>query len=98
MNKKIVEIQEEIQRIYVSRVDQFVVEGLERKGFKFENKQDLIKFIKKNCNGEHYEESNKTTFFVNDIPFLEIDHSLQNKFKICDNTEAIEFNFGFNFL
>lgn len=90
MNEKIEEIRDEIQRMYVSTADRFIVEGLERKGFKFESKHDLIEFMKNNCNGEHYKEkeTDKTTLFVKGIPFLEKDH----------NPLKIDSTLGFKFL
>ena len=44
--------------------------GLERKGFKFQNRMELEAFIKSNCRCEDRMDLKQRTYFVNDTPFF----------------------------
>jgi len=52
------------------KVDDLIVEGLKRKGFVFENRNDIEKFIQSNCRCEDNIDLKKRTYFVNDTPFF----------------------------
>ena len=51
-------------------LDDLVIEGLKRKGYTFDNKRELISFIKENCTSKYFKPQNVTEYYVNDTPFL----------------------------
>lgn len=67
------------------KIDNCIVHGLERKGYVFNNKQDLDIFIKENCRAEVYQQT--TRYFVNDIPFLEYIKNDPNKVSSITNLD-----------
>jgi hypothetical protein len=52
------------------QLEDLMIEGLKRKGFEFENRLELEKFIKSNCRCEDRADIKQRTYFVNDIPFF----------------------------
>ena len=54
----------------LKKVDEYIVEGLKRKGFELENRIELENFIKSNCRCEDRTDIKQRTYFVNDIPFF----------------------------
>lgn len=52
------------------KLEDFMIEGLVRKGFEFENRSELENFIKSNCRCEDRTDIKQRTYFVNDIPFF----------------------------
>jgi len=52
------------------KLEDLIIEGLKRKGFKFENRHELEQFIKSNCRCEDRMDIKQRTYFVNDIPFF----------------------------
>jgi len=52
------------------QLENYMIEGLKRKGFKFKNRFELENFIKSNCRCEDRTDLKERTYFVNDIPFF----------------------------
>lgn len=52
------------------KLDDFIVEGLKRKGFEFKNGSELREFVTLRCRCEDDLSIKKKTFFVDDIPFF----------------------------
>lgn len=52
------------------QLEVYMIEGLKRKGFEFENRMDLENFIKSNCRCEDRIDIKQRTYFANDIPFF----------------------------
>ena len=52
------------------QLEDYMIEGLKRKGFEFENRIELENFIKSNCRCEDRTDIKQRTYFVNDIPFF----------------------------
>ena len=52
------------------KMETYFIEGLKRKGFEFENRDDLEKFAIANCSFEDMPDVKEKTYFVNNIPFL----------------------------
>ena len=52
------------------KLENYMIEGLKRKGFEFENRFELKNFIKLNCKCEDRTDLKQRTYFVNDIPFF----------------------------
>lgn len=52
------------------QLENYIIEGLKRKGFEFKNKSELENFIKSNCKCEDRTDLKQRTYFVNDIPFF----------------------------
>lgn len=52
------------------QLEDYMIEGLRRKGFKFENRVELENFIKSNCRCEDRTDIKQRTYFANDIPFF----------------------------
>ena len=76
------------------QLEDYMIEGLKRKGFEFENRMELENFIKSNCRCEDRTDIKQRIYFVNDIPFFlhcyEFDMDLNSiqtdgEFKISTN-------------
>jgi hypothetical protein len=52
------------------RFEDYIIEGLKRKGFEIENKIELENLINSNCRCEDRTGSKQRIYFVNDIPFF----------------------------
>lgn len=52
------------------QLEDYIIDGLKRKGFEFENRMELENFIKSNCRCEDRTDIKQRTYFVNDIPFF----------------------------
>ncbi|MBK5213388.1 MAG: hypothetical protein JJE55_06985 [Flavobacteriaceae bacterium] len=52
------------------KLDDYLIEGLKRKGFEFKNRMELEAFIKERCRCEDYPDLEERTYFVDDIPFF----------------------------
>ena len=52
------------------QLEDYMIEGLKRKGFEFENIMELENFIKSNCRCEDRTDIKQRTYFANDIPFF----------------------------
>ncbi len=84
---------QELQRKLLEKLDELIVKGLKIKGFTFENRIDLEKFIETNCEMADCPELKERTYYVNKIPFLlhkyEIYPEIDNK-----NPCEISANYG----
>lgn len=78
------------------QLEYYMIEGLKRKGFEFENRMELENFIKSNCRCEDRADIKQRIYFVNDIPFFlhcyEIDMYL-NQFQ-TDREFKMSANYG----
>lgn len=52
------------------KFDEIIIEGLKRKGFVFEDKDQVVEFVKNNCRCEDYAHIKERIYFVNDEAFL----------------------------
>ena len=52
------------------KFDEYIVEGLKRKGFEFETKEELISFISNNCTCEIDNDLECRVYLVNGSPFF----------------------------
>ena len=52
------------------QLENYMIEGLKRKGFEFENRMELENFIKSNCRCEDITHLKQRTYFVNEIPLF----------------------------
>jgi hypothetical protein len=64
-----------IDRLY-KELDEKVIEGLKRKGFKFKNEIELHAFIQKRCRCQDNIELKQKVYYVDDIPFLLHDYKI----------------------
>lgn len=54
----------------VKALEDYMIEGLKRKGFEFENRLELENFIKNNCRCEDTPHIKERVYFANNIPFF----------------------------
>jgi hypothetical protein len=54
----------------IKKLEDYIIEGLKRKGFEFENRVQLENFIKSKCTCEDIVSLKQRTYFVNGIPFF----------------------------
>lgn len=73
--------------------DEYIVEGLKRKGFEFETKGELISFISNNCTCEIDNDLECRIYLVNGLPFFAYYPKLVSE---CDYTKINEPTFTFN--
>ena len=52
------------------QLENYMIKGLNRKGFEFKNRFELENFIKSNCRCEDRTDLKERTYFVNNIPFF----------------------------
>ena len=52
------------------KLEDYIIEGLKRKGFEFENRLELETFIKNNCRCEDTPHKKERVYFANDTPFF----------------------------
>jgi len=52
------------------KLEDYIIEGLKRKGFEFENRLELETFIKNNCRCEDTLHKKERVYFANDTPFF----------------------------
>lgn len=52
------------------KLEDYVIEGLKRKGFVLENRFEFENFIKQNCRCEENTDLKERIYFANDIPFF----------------------------
>jgi len=64
------EISNSIHSKIVNQLDNHFIEGLKRKGFEFEDKEEMIEFIKKHCRCEDDVSLKERIYYVNEIPFF----------------------------
>lgn len=64
------QITNELNYSITKQVDDALIEGLKRKGFEFENTNELKEFIKKSCRCEDNTFIKERVYFVSDTPFM----------------------------
>lgn len=80
---------------FVNQIEDVIIEGLKRKGYTFEDRDRLEFFIKEKCRCEHNKDSNISTYYVNDTPFLKHKHNSLPKFKISEEDHfSVSVNLG----
>lgn len=78
------------------RLEQFFIEGLKRKGFEFDNRNELVEFIKSNCRCEDKLDLKERMYFVNGIPFLLHHYETKTEYPITENMcTKINVSFGY---
>lgn len=73
------------------KFEDLIIEGLQLKGFEFDNKSDLEKFIIKNCRCDDYSDKKEKIFYVNNIPFFLHNYEIQIDF---DDKLNLKANYG----
>ena len=54
----------------IKKLDDYIIEGLKRKGYEFNNRIELENFIRLNCRCEDKTDIKERIYYVNDIPFF----------------------------
>ena len=78
-------ILENVQNELINKLDNLMIEGLKLKGFEFDNKTDLIEFIKNRVMCQDRPHIQEKTYLVDNIPFFFYKYS-------CDFTDMIKDN------
>ena len=60
-----------------SKIETFVIEGLKRKGFKFNHYFEFFNFLKQRCRCEDNVKLKQKTYFVDDKPFFLHDYNIE---------------------
>jgi len=77
------------------KLEDYMIEGLKRKGFEFENRLELENFIKNNCRCEDRPHIKERIYFANDIPFFLHKYEIEMTNPITLDREAkISANYG----
>ncbi len=74
-------LQERIIDGYFKKIDELIIEGLKRKGYIFESREERRDFLKRHGESFNSIDIKSTTYFIKKEPFLEI------------YNEEIDFNF-----
>lgn len=53
-----------------NKLQNYLIEGLKRKGFEIKNEVELVNFMKANCRIEDHVDKKERIYFVNNIPFF----------------------------
>jgi len=78
------------------KLEDYMIEGLKRKGFEFENRLELENFIKNNCRCEDTPHIKERVYFANDIPFFLHRYKIEMTAPITLNMEVKWFaNYGY---
>ena len=85
------QLTKQITESYNNHLENVIIEGLKLKGYSFENRNDLLKFVQKNV-GVAETGTYVKTYYVNETPFLQHDYSPKIDLDI-ENTK-ITSNFG----
>jgi len=62
INKMSTELAQKMETIFI--------DGLQLKGYSFDNKKDLVEFVALNCRSEDFPHKYEKIYFVKNIPFL----------------------------
>ena len=87
-------IQQAVKKIN-EKTNDLIVEGLKLKGFVFEEKEDLIEFIKNHCTLMNYEEIGRQVLSIGKNPFLEL--YFRNDLEDLKQDENLKFNYDFKY-
>lgn len=92
-------VSEMVQKL-TELLDSKIIEGLQRKGFTFERKEDFVAFIKTRMTAEDNVFMNRKTYFVDGVPFFVHYYSDYNANVIWfEEKTSMSANFGsFQFL
>lgn len=78
-----------------NKFESLIIEGLKLKGYEFENKIDLEKFVKENCRCQDYADVKQRTYFVKDEPFFFHDYNIiYEPIKEYDRGIKMSANYG----
>ena len=59
------------------KLETIIIEGLKRKGFEFNNKFELLNFIKQRCKIEDDSNLKQATYFIDNKPFFLHDYNIE---------------------
>ena len=59
-----------VNKDLINQLENYIIEGLKRKGFEFKTKFELEKFVKDNCICEDNVNLEERVYYVNDTPFF----------------------------
>ena len=62
------------------QIDNYIIEGLKRKGYSFDNRNELYEFIKKYCRAEENTINKERIYYVKNVPFML--HKYENELSI----------------
>jgi len=89
MSDYLQKIVEHLSKKTSKQIDDFIIEGLRRKGFEFENTFDLEQFIKERCTAADHQGVQQKTFYVDETPFLIWDYSFKLSTEYLENKTTI---------
>jgi hypothetical protein len=84
------ELTNHIQKEIVKKLDYLVIEGLRIKGYEFDNEEDLIEFIKENCNS--HQSQNVILYSVKGEFFMK--HVYNMDFNLNPENDCFSVEFG----
>lgn len=89
------ELIKKISNDLVDKLDDYLIEGLKRKGFEFEDRGELEKFIKNRCKCIDLVDFKYCVYYVDDMPFF-IHYYDKNIFStgINDNRNILTADYG----
>jgi hypothetical protein len=73
-------------------LDNYLVEGLKRKGFEFKSKAELADFVLKNCRCADDLRVKQKTYYVNETPFLLHDYGTSHDFKTLYEVDKVQIS------
>jgi hypothetical protein len=91
------ELTESMNKKIVKSIDDYFIEGLNRKGFKFKNKLEIEEFIKNRCRCADDVIAKEKTYFVDDKAFFFYKYSVEplKMSNINDRNLTITANAGY---
>ena len=83
-----------------SKIETFVIEGLKRKGFEFNNKFELFNFLKQRCKCYDNVNLKQRTYFIDDKPFFLHDYNIKMDLTpiIEDGKTTLKASYAFAYL
>lgn len=91
------EIQDRITNDIKSQMEIKLIEGLKRKGFEFETRYELYRFVKMRCRCEDNVEAEQRIYYVDDIPFFLFNYHIEivSKLIVEDRMTSINATHGY---
>lgn len=91
------EIQEMITNDLKSQMEIKLIEGLKKKGFEFETRYELDRFVKTRCRCEDNVEAEQRIYYVDNIPFFLFNYHFEiaSKLIVEDRMTSINATHGY---
>jgi len=89
------EMQKMVVDNLISNLELLIIDGLRRKGFEFDKREDLENFIKTRCRREDYTHKQQHFYYVDEIPFFLHNYEvIYNPIEQNENSTSISANMG----